>query len=75
MVRQLIETSLLRKLEKGIGKIEKIIQQGKLGKQETKESHHQIIANREKSELHIARRFDGMTGLDFLFILAGQLAD
>jgi len=75
IARQVIEIGLVREFESGIGKIDRIIQQWKGEKLETKETYYQIYNSLKKFDKHIARRYDGMTGSGYLFIMAGQLAD
>ena len=75
LARQVIEIGLIREFESGIGNIDKVIQQWKDGKAETKETYYQIYKKLRKFDKQIARRYDGMTGSRYLFILAGQLAD
>jgi len=75
IARQVIEIGLIREFESGIGEIDKVIRQWKDGKAETKETYYQIYEKLKKFDKHIARRYDGMTGSDYLFILAGQLAE
>ena len=75
IARQVIEIGLVREFETGIGNIDRIIQQWKGEKLETKETYYQIYDSLKKFDKHIARRYDGMTGSGYLFIMAGQLAD
>ena len=75
IARQVIEIGLVREFETGIGNIGRIIQQWKGEKLETKETYYQIYNSLKKFDKHIARRYDGMTGSGYLFVLAGQLAD
>lgn len=75
IAREVIEIGLVREFETGIGNIDRIIQQWKGEKLETKETYYQIFQSLKKFDKHIARRYDGMTGSGYLFILAGQLAD
>ena len=75
VARQLIETGLVTEFENGIDKIDQIIHKWKEGKTETKDTYYQIFNSLKKFDKHIARRYDGMTGSDYLLVLAGQLTD
>lgn len=75
IARQVIEIGLIREFESGIGNIDKVIRQWKDGKAETKETYYQMYKKLKEFDKHIARRYDGMTGSKYLYILAGQLAD
>lgn len=75
IARQVIETGLEHEFKNGIGKIDEIILRWKDGKTETKETYYQIFESLKKFDKHIARRYDGMTGSEYLYVLAGQLAD
>jgi hypothetical protein len=75
IVRQLLEMGLVKEFENGIGKIDRIIQKWKVGELETKETYSQIFEKLTKFDKHIGRRYDGMSGSNYLLILAAQLAD
>ena len=75
IVRQLIEIGLTREFENGISKIDRIIQKWKNGEAETNETYYQIFEKLEKFDKHIGQRYNGMTGSNYLFVLAAQLAD
>lgn len=75
IARELIETGLEREFEKGIGKIDRIIQHWKDGKLEIKETYYEVFKSLNTFDKHIARRYDDMKGSTYLYILAGQLAD
>ena len=75
IARQLIETGLLKEYEKGIGNIDKIISAWKAGRLEIKETYFKVFEKLEKFDKHIGLRYDGMSGSNYLFIIAGQLYD
>ena len=75
IVRQLIEIGLTREFENGISKIDRIIQKWKNGEAETKETYYQIFEKLDKFDEHIGHRYNGMSGGDYLFVLASQFAD
>jgi len=70
-----IETGLVRELENGIDKIDRIIQQWKVKKSETKETYYEIYQTLTKFDKHIGWRYNDMKGSTYLNILAIQLAD
>jgi lipopolysaccharide biosynthesis regulator YciM len=75
IARQVIETGLVREFENGIDKIDRIIQQWKNKKSETKETYYEIYQTLTKFDKHIGWRYNDMKGSTYLNILAMQLAD
>jgi hypothetical protein len=75
LVRQLIEIGLTREFENGISKIDRIIQRWKDSEAETNETYYQIYEKLNNFDKHIGQRYNGMSGSNYLFVLASQFAD
>ncbi len=73
IARQTINTGLEREFIKGIGKIDKIIQQWKEGKRDVKETYYKVYNTVEKFDKHIGQLYDNISGSDYLWVLAAQL--
>jgi hypothetical protein len=75
IARELIEAGLLKEYENGIVKIDKTISAWKEGRLGIKETYYKVFENLGKFDKHLGQRYDGMTGSNYLFIIAGQLID
>jgi len=73
IARQTINTGLEREFIKGIGKIDKIIQQWKDGKRDVKETYYKVYSTIEKFDKHIGKLYNNISGSDYLWVLAAQL--
>jgi len=75
LVRQLIEIGLNREFEAGVGKIDRIIQKWKIGEKPANETYYNVFKTLGKFDKHIGHRYDGMSGSNYMQVLAAQLAD
>ena len=75
IARTLIETGLQREFAKGLSGANAIIEEWKEKKSENRESYHQLFRFIDKFDHHIARRYDRMSGSNYLFIIAAQVHD
>jgi|SRR3989337_2046861 len=73
--RQIIEIGLLREFEQGIQKIEEIIAQWQTDKTDSRKTYLKLFETLTNHDKHISRRYDGMTGSKYVWIVAAQLAD
>jgi hypothetical protein len=75
LAREIIETGLQREFSKGLSDADKILNDWKNKLINNRDAYHLMFNNITKFDKHIARRYDGMTGSKFLFIIIAQLAD
>src|SRR5688572_15369870 len=75
VVRQIIEIGLLREFEQGIQKIQSVIAQCQTDKDDARQTYLKLYETLMNHDKHIARRYDGMTGSKYVWVLMAQLAD
>jgi hypothetical protein len=75
ILRQLIEKGLQKEYVKGIERLETVILQWRQGAADNRETYHQLYDTMRKVDKHIAFRYDGMRGSDYLLIVAVQFSE
>jgi hypothetical protein len=75
VAREIIAKGLLREFEYGLSKADSILQSWKTDAKENKETYYQLYEHIIKFDKHIARRYDGIRGSDYLLIITGQMLD
>jgi len=75
IARQIIEKGLQKEFKAGIIKLDKIISNWKKGHLNNRDAYHKIYDKLINHDKHIGRRYDGMTGSKYLYIIADQMAD
>jgi hypothetical protein len=75
IARLIIEKGLQKEFEKGLNQFDKILQTWKAGNMDNKETYHALYDSIIIFDKHIGRRYDGMSGSAYLYIIAGQLFD
>jgi len=75
IVREIIEIGLQREFAKGLTKADSILEGWKNHLKDNRESYHLLYKQITQFDKHIARRYDNMTGSNYLFVLAGQYAE
>ena len=75
IARQIVETGLDREFKNGITEIDRVIQQWKDGKTETRDTYYKMYKSLIFFDKKIGRRYNNMKGSTYLIIIAGQLAD
>ena len=73
--RQIIETGLLNEFKSGLLNAGSIVKEWERTGGANKEYYHKLYLAITDFDKHIARRYDGMKGSDYLFIIAAQLND
>jgi hypothetical protein len=73
--RIIIEKGLQKEFENGLNQFDKILQSWKAENRDNGETYHALYKSVETFDKHIGRRYDGMGGSDYLYIIAGQLFD
>lgn len=75
IARGIIEEGLLREFAKGLSDTDAILKEWKNKGKNPREAYHALYRHIATFDKHIARRYDGMTGSKYLFIIAAQLRD
>jgi hypothetical protein len=73
IARTIIEKGLMKEFEKGLNKADKILTNWKEGKGDARESYYALFKHISGFDKGIARRYDGMSNHDLLFIVVQQL--
>jgi hypothetical protein len=75
IARAIIEKGLQQEFATGLQKFYHILSEWKTSKKDNKESYYSIFKAVKNFDKHIARRYDDMSGSDYIFVIASQLAD
>jgi hypothetical protein len=73
--REIIEVGLQKEFAKGLFDADTILTEWKNKAIDNREAYHSLYKQITGFDKHIARRYDGMTGSKYLFIIAAQLRD
>ena len=73
--REIIEAGLQKEFAKGLFDADSILNDWKNKTKSNQEAYHSLYKHLIGFDKHIARRYNGMTGSNYLFIIAGQLRD
>lgn len=73
--RQIIEAGLQREFAKGLQEADAVLQDWKEKLEDNREAYHTLFKTVRDFDKHIARRYDRMTGSNYLFIIAAQIQD
>ncbi len=73
--RQIIEKGLQKEFANGLNSFDSILIDWKKQKKDNRDSYHLLYKTLTDFDKHIARRYDRMTGSNYLLIIAGQLSD
>jgi hypothetical protein len=73
--RKIIELGLQKEFAKGLFDADTILAKWKNKATGNREAYLSLYKHLTDFDKHIARRYDGMTGSKYLFIIAGQLQD
>lgn len=73
--REIIEAGLQKEFAKGLFDADTILTEWKSKATGNREAYHSLYKQITGFDKHIARRYDGMTGSKYLFIIAAQLYD
>ncbi|MFA9391357.1 MAG: hypothetical protein ACERKD_16230 [Prolixibacteraceae bacterium] len=71
--REIIEKGLQQEFGNGLTEFLAILNKWKENETDNRETYHHIYKSISSFDKHIARRYDGITGSKYLFIIAGQL--
>ena len=75
IARQIIEIGLQKEFAKGLSDADTILNEWKNKSTDNRDTYHLLYKKISDFDKHIARRYDGMTGSKYLFIIAAQLQD
>lgn len=75
IARQIIEKGLQIEYAQGISKIEALIAKWKAGELDNRKAYLAIYSALISHDKRIGRRYDRMSGSQYLWIIAGQLAN
>jgi hypothetical protein len=73
--REIIEAGLQKEFAKGLFDADTILTGWKNKSTNNRESYHSLYKHLTTFDKHIVRRYDGMTGSKYLFIVVAQLRD
>ena len=75
VARAIIEKGLLKEFAKGLFDADSVLHDWKNKVRDNRESYHLLFKTVKEFDKHIAKRYDGMTGSKYIFVIAGQLID
>lgn len=75
VARDIIEKGLQIEYAKCLYDADTVLQNWKDKGTDNSESYHLLYKTVKNNDKHIARRYDGMTGSSYIYIIAAQLAD
>ena len=75
IARQIIEKGLQREYQNGIEKVDAVIEKWKNGKLDNQKAYISIYKKLIAHDKHIGRRYNNMSGSNYLMIISGQVAD
>jgi len=75
IAREIIEIGLQKEFSNGLLEAEKVLTDWKNNSINNRDAYHLLYQKIKNFDKHIARRYDGMTGSKYLFIIVAQLAD
>jgi len=75
IAREIIEKGLQIEYTNALNDAETVIQNWKNKETDNRAAYLLLYKAIEKNDKHIARRYDGMRGSSYIFIIAAQLAD
>jgi hypothetical protein len=75
IARQIIEKGLMREYQNAIENLEGLITDWRQGKRDKRETYMELYQALKDHDKHIARRYNRISGSNYLLVIAGQLAD
>ena len=75
VAREIIEMGVQKEFAKGLYDADTVLQQWKNKSMNNRDAYHLLFKTIDKFDNHIARRYNGMTGSKYIFIIAWQLFD
>ena len=75
IAREIIEVGLMKEFSNGLLEADKVLNDWKNNGMNNREAYHLLYQKIKNFDKHIARRYDGMTGSKYVFIVVAQLAD
>ncbi|MEO5572798.1 MAG: hypothetical protein ABIT08_07870 [Bacteroidia bacterium] len=73
--REIIEKGLQEELAKGLCEFDSILHDWKNGSKDHRTAYHSIFKAVKEFDRHIARRYDGVTGSKYFYVIAELLFD
>lgn len=75
IAREIIEIGLLKEFSNGLLEADKVLNDWKNNSMNNRDAYHLLYQKIKHFDKHIARRYDGMTGSKYFYIIIAQLAD
>ncbi len=75
IAREIIEMGLQKEFAKGLFDADTVLDQWKNKSINNRDAYHMLYKKITDFDKHIARRYDGMTGSKYLFVIAAQFQD
>jgi hypothetical protein len=75
IAREIIEIGLMKEFSNGLLEADKVLNDWKNNSMNNRDAYHLLYQKIENFDKRIARRYDGMTGSKYVYIIVAQLAD
>ncbi len=75
IAREIIDRGLQKEVSDNLQIADKILNDWKEGTKKNMEAYHELYRHIAEFNLHIARRYDRMSGSNYLYIITAQLRD
>jgi uncharacterized membrane protein YebE (DUF533 family) len=75
IAREIIEIGLKKEFSNGLLEADKVLNDWKNNSMNNHDAYHLLCQKIKNFDKHIARRYDGMTGSKYVYIVVAQLAD
>ncbi len=75
VAREIIEKGLQKEFSKGLYDFDSILHNWKNGSKDNRTTYQSIYKAVKEFDKHIARRYDGITGSGYFYVIAEQLID
>jgi hypothetical protein len=75
IAREIIEIGLMKEFSNGLLDADMVLNDWKNNSMNNRDAYHLLYQKIKNFDKHIARRYDGMTGSKYLYIIVAQLAD
>jgi hypothetical protein len=75
LARELFDIGLQREFKEAIANVENILKEHKNNLKDNRDTYHGILSYMKNHYRHLQKRYDSLSGSDYIFILAWLLKD